>query len=151
VSLPPAGAAVTELLELRGVVEAPLDEVTGLLLDVRPGGRSPLAATGDVSPAEGDEFTVTTDGSVLTVTIDRRARSVTRQGEWWYRGVTSVEPDPRGALVIHRVHNVATGRPWAVRFVSRGPLNAAPGAFADQLAAIGRTLGVKAWVEPPER
>ena len=138
---------MTELLVLRGVVEAPPDAVTELLLDVRPGGRSPLAATGEADPADGDEFTVTTDGSRITVAVDRRARSVSRQGEWWYRGVTSVEPDPRGALVVHRIYDVASGRRWAVRFVSRGPLHAAPAAFAAQLSAIGRELHARAWVE----
>ncbi|MFG1610708.1 hypothetical protein [Actinoplanes sp. NPDC049265] len=178
---------MTELLKLHGIVEAPPDAVAAVLLDVRPGGRSPLAttgrtapaespqappaesnearsaerhkappagsdkappaATGQAGPAESDEFTVTRDGSVLTVTVDRARRSVTLQGEWWYRGVTSVEPDPRGSRIVHRVFDVATGRHWAVRFVSRGPLNAAPRAFADQLAALGRELGVNAWVE----
>ncbi|MEV6629694.1 hypothetical protein AB0M54_02940 [Actinoplanes sp. NPDC051470] len=138
---------MSELLALHGVVEAPPDAVADLLLDVRPGGRSPLAATGDAEPAEGDEFTVTKDGSRITMVVDRPARSVSQQGEWWYRGVTSVEPDPRGARVIHRIYNVAPGRRWAVRFVSRGPLNAAPAAFAAHLEAIGRELNAKAWVE----
>lgn len=140
---------MTELLVLRGVVEAPPDAVTDLLLDVRPGGRSPLAATGDAEPADGDEFTVTKDGSRITVVVDRHERSVSQQGEWWYRGVTSVEPDPRGARVIHRIYNVASGQRWAVRFVSRGPLNAAPAAFAEQVAALGRALHAKSWVEEP--
>src|SRR4051812_8177686 len=85
---------MTELLELRGVVEASPDAVAEILLDVRPGGRSPLAATGEAEPADSDEFTVTKEGSKLTVVVDRAARSVSQQGEWWYRGVTSVEPDP---------------------------------------------------------
>ncbi|GLY95546.1 hypothetical protein [Actinoplanes sp. NBRC 103695] len=138
---------MTELLVLRGVVEASPDAVTDLLLDVRPGGRSPLAATGDAEPPDGDEFTVTKDGSRITVAVDRQERSVSQQGEWWYRGVTTVEPDPRGARVIHRIYNVAPGRRWAVRFVSRGPLNAAPVAFAAQLTEIGRALNANAWVE----
>jgi hypothetical protein len=138
---------MTELLVLHGIVEAPPDAVTDLLLDASPGGRSPLAATGEADPAEGDEFTVTQNGSRITVTVDRATRSVTQQGEWWYRGVTSVEPDPRGARVIHRIHNVAPGRQWAVRFVSRGPVNAAPAAFAAQVADLGRALHAKAWVE----
>ena len=39
---------MTELLELHAVVEAPPDRVADVLLDVRPGGRSPLAADGTV-------------------------------------------------------------------------------------------------------
>ncbi|WP_433298262.1 hypothetical protein ACQP2F_42975 [Actinoplanes sp. CA-030573] len=138
---------MTELLELRAVVEAPPDRVAELLLDVRPGGRSPLAAGGEVDEAdEGDEFVVVKDGSRMTVSVDRAARSVALQGEWWYRGVTSVEPDPRGSRVIHRIFNVARGNGWAVRFVSRGPLNAAPRSFAETVHRLGEHLGVAAWV-----
>ncbi|MEV6490190.1 hypothetical protein AB0M20_16435 [Actinoplanes sp. NPDC051633] len=140
---------MTELLELRGLVEASADSVAEVLLDVRPGGRSPLAATGDAEPADGDEFAVAIDGSRMTVVVDRAARSVSRQGEWWYRGVTSVEPDPRGSIVVHRIFNVAPGHRWAVRFVSRGPLLAAPTEFAEHLQSLARQLGVTARVLEP--
>ncbi|MEV8507468.1 hypothetical protein AB0368_21990 [Actinoplanes sp. NPDC051475] len=139
---------MTELLELRGVVEATPDEVAAVLLDARPGGRSPIAATGSAKPAKGDEFTVTKDGSMITVTIDRAARSVVQQGEWWYRGVTSVEPDERGSLVVYRIFNVAPGHRWAVRFVSRGPLHAAPTAFAKLLGGLGERLDCAAYPLP---
>jgi hypothetical protein len=137
---------MTQLLELRGVVEAAPDLVADVLLDVRPGGRSPLAATGTLESEDGDDFTVTIGGSRMTVTVDRAARSVALQGEWWYRGVTTVEPDPRGAQVVHRIFNVASGNAWAVRFVSRGPLNAAPAAFAAHLDDLGAQLACPAWV-----
>ncbi|GAA3929641.1 hypothetical protein [Actinoplanes auranticolor] len=136
---------MTELLELRGVVEAAPDDVAGVLLDARPGGRSPLATTGSATPARGDEFTVTLEGSTITVTLDRAARSVVQQGEWWYRGVTSVEPDERGSLVLYRIFNVAPGHRWAVRFVSRGPLAAAPTAFAKLLGGLGEQLDCAAY------
>jgi hypothetical protein len=137
---------MTELLELRGVVEAPADAVAAVLLDVRPGGRSPLAATGTIESEDGDEFVVTINGSRMTVTVDGAARSVTQQGEWWYRGVTSVEPDPRGSQVVHRIFNVAAGHGWAVRFVSRGPLNAAPETFGRHLEGLSLALNCAAWV-----
>jgi len=136
---------MTELLELRGVVEAAPDEVAGVLLDARPGGRSPLAATGSAVPARGDEFTVVLEGSTITVTLDRAARSIAQQGEWWYRGVTSVEPDERGSLVLYRIFNVAPGHRWAVRFASRGPLAAAPTAFAKVLGGLGEQLDCAAY------
>lgn len=119
---------MTELLQLRGVVEAPAEQVAAVLLDVRPGGRSPFAS------------------STMTVTTDAAARSVTLQSEWWYRSVTSVEPDPRGAKVIQRIFDVAPDHGWAVRFASRGPLNAAPAAFAAQLDALGLSLNCTAWM-----
>ncbi|WP_236718515.1 hypothetical protein [Actinoplanes sp. TFC3] len=137
--------AMVELLELRGVVEAAPDEVAAVLLDARPGGRSPLAATGSARPGQGDEFTVTKDGSVLTVTVDRAGRSLTQQGEWWYCAVTSVAADERGSLVVHRIFNVAQGNRWAIRFVSRGPLNAAPTTFARLLGGLGEELDCAAY------
>ncbi|MET0426383.1 MAG: hypothetical protein ABW046_21110 [Actinoplanes sp.] len=138
---------MTELLELRAVVEAAPDTVAGLLLDVRPGGRSPIATSGTIEETDtGDDFVVVRDGSRLTVQIDRAARAVSQQGEWWYRGVTSVEPDPRGCQLVHRIFNVATGHGWAVRFVSRGPLLAAPAQFATQVHQIATELDVPAWV-----
>ena len=140
---------MSELLVLRAMVEADPDAVAGVLLDVRPGGRSPLATSGTIAETDvGDEFVVIKDGSRLSVTVDRAARSVSLQGEWWYRGVTTVEPDPRGSRVVHRIFDVASGHGWAVRFVSRGPLNAAPAEFAAQIRRLGDILGVATHVEP---
>ena len=138
---------MSELLELHGVIEAPPDEVAKILLDVRPGGRSPIATGGEVAETDpGDEFVVVQDGSRMTVSVDRARRSVALQGEWWYRGVTSVEPDPRGSRLVHRIFNVAPGHGWAVRFVARGPVNSAPRAFAETVHRLGELLGVSAWV-----
>jgi hypothetical protein len=137
------------LLELRAVVEASPERVADLLLDVRPGGRSPIAVRGEPDSPEGDEFAVMQDGSKITVTVDRVARSVAEQGEGWYRGVTTVEPDPRGSQVVHQIFNIAPGHRWAVRFASRGPLIAAPAAFAEHIAELGRQLGCATWVLEP--
>ena len=145
---------MTQLLALHAVVEASPEAVAGVLLDVRPGGRSPLAARGEIGQGETDQdeddgddrFVVVRQGSRLTVTVDRAARSVAQEGEWWFRSVTAVEPDPRGSQVVHRIFNVAKGNAWAVRFVSRGPLNAAPGQFAEAVRRLGEELGVAAWV-----
>ncbi|WP_213013959.1 hypothetical protein, partial [Paractinoplanes toevensis] len=117
---------MTELLKLTAVVEAPPERVAEILLAVRPDGE----AGGEPGDEPGDKFVITDRGSRITVTIDRAARSVSRQGEWWYRGVTSVEPEPRGSLVVHRIYNVAETSGWAVRFVARRPLNEAPESFA---------------------
>lgn len=137
---------MTKLLELRAVVEAAPDAVADILLDVRPGGRSPLTRAGTIEDQDGDKFVLDVQGSRLTVTVDRVAMSVTQQGEWWYRGVTSVRPDPRGAQLVHQIFNVATGHGWAVRFVSRGPLNAAPATFAGYVETLGAELHCPAWV-----
>jgi hypothetical protein len=138
---------MTQLLVLRGVVEAPPDAVAGLLLDVRPGGRSPIAA-GEAEDEDdsGDRFVVVRDGSRLTVTVDRGAREVAEQSEWWFRSTTAVEADPRGSLVVHRIFNVADGNGRAIRFLARGPVNAAPQRFAEALRRLGEELGVAAWL-----
>jgi hypothetical protein len=141
---------MTQLLELRAVVEAPPDTVAGVLLDVRPGGRSPFAADGDgrspLAADDGDRFVVVRDGSRLTVTVDRAAREVAEQSEWWFRSTTTIEPDPRGSQVVHRVFNVAEGNGRAIRFLARGPLNAAPHRFAEAIHRLGEQLGAAAWV-----
>ncbi|MFF5079675.1 hypothetical protein ACFY36_21700 [Actinoplanes sp. NPDC000266] len=139
---------MSELLALRGVVEATPEAVAAVLLDVRPGGRSPIAVTGTIEETDvGDQFEVIQDGSRMSVAIDRAARSVTIEGAWWYRGVTSVEPDDRGSLVRFRMFNIAEGTGWAVRFVSRGPINAAPRTFAETLSRLGAELNTRAWIE----
>ena len=137
---------MTQLLALHAVVEASPEAVAGVLLDVRPGGRSPIVTRGETDEDDGDRFVVVREGSRLTVTVDREARSVAQEGEWWFRSVTAVEPDPRGSQVVHRIFNVAAGNAWAVRFVSRGPLNAAPARFAEAVHRLGEELGVAAWV-----
>jgi hypothetical protein len=137
---------MTRLLELRAVVEASPHTVAEVLLDVRPDGRSPFATRGDAEDDDGDRFVVVRDGSRLTVTVDRVAMEVAEQGEWWFRSTTTVEPDPRGSQVVHRVFNVAEGNGWAIRFLARGTLNAAPHRFAEAIHRLGDQLGVAAWV-----
>lgn len=39
--------------------------------------------------------------------VNRFARSIAVQGEWWYRGVMRVRPDKRGSLLSYAVFNVA--------------------------------------------
>lgn len=38
---------------------------------------------------------------------------------WWYRGEYTVEEDPAGVRVTHRVYNVATWSRWAVPLANR--------------------------------
>jgi hypothetical protein len=47
--------------------------------------------------------------------------------------------------VLYRIFNVAPGHRWAVRFVSRGPLAAAPTAFAKLLGGLGEQLDCAAY------
>ncbi|WP_409494887.1 hypothetical protein [Amycolatopsis sp. cmx-11-12] len=51
--------------------------------------------------------------------VDAERRFVAQQGGWWYRGEYTVEEDPAGARVTHRVYNVASRGRWAVPLANR--------------------------------
>jgi hypothetical protein len=72
------------------------------------------------------------------------------QGAWWYRSELTVAADgPDRSVVTQRIFDIAkTGR-FAVWFVARKPLQAAPGAFRAHLTVVGNTLGCRAYPTPP--
>jgi hypothetical protein len=109
------------LKELRGIVEAPVERVAALLLEIP-------AAPG------------------VTVDVDHAAGTIAVQGGWWYRGETSLRSDPRGTLVTYRILDIAPQGRWATWLVSRRPLREAPAVFAAQLAAAATRLGAGAYV-----
>jgi len=78
-----------------GVVEAPLDAVTDLLFHL----------FGQLPPDD------------RHIELDRRGRRVTVQGDWWFRGVYTLEPHPGGTLVAYRVFNIARRWRWMVPLV----------------------------------
>ncbi len=41
------------------------------------------------------------------LTIDEAHLTITLTGHWWYQGVHSVRPHPKGSLVTYKVNNVA--------------------------------------------
>lgn len=51
--------------------------------------------------------------------VDAERRFAAQQGGWWYRGEYTVEDDPAGARVTHRVYNVASRGRWAVPLANR--------------------------------
>jgi hypothetical protein len=71
------------------------------------------------------------------------------QGDWWYRSELTVAADgPDRSVVTQRIFDIAkTGR-FAVWFVARKPLRAAPGAFRAHLTVVGNTLGCRAYLTP---
>ncbi|MFC6928892.1 hypothetical protein ACFQHO_52740 [Actinomadura yumaensis] len=75
------------LRTLQGIVEAPVEQVTPLVLDV--------------PPVEG-----------VTVDADPAARTVAVQGGWWYRSETTVTPVPEGSLITQKIYNVAQRLRW---------------------------------------
>ena len=76
------------------------------------------------------------------VEVDTRGHRLTVQGEWWYRGEYTVEPHPRGSLVVYRVYNIAPGAGWWAAQLVQGPGHARTmrGHLHDLLRIIGDQL-----------
>lgn len=45
--------------------------------------------------------------------VDRDQGVIAYWGDWWYRGEDLVHPHPEGALLVHRVCNIAKQGNWA--------------------------------------
>lgn len=76
------------LFEVRGVVHAPIEEVRErMFADAGESGSHRL--------------------------VDRAQGVIAYWGDWWYRGEDTLHPHPEGALVVHRVYNIAKQGNWA--------------------------------------
>ncbi|GAA4950693.1 hypothetical protein HD597_002613 [Nonomuraea thailandensis] len=117
------------IAEAAGIVEAPAPRVWDALAEeLLPGGR------------RSGRFTVE-DAPGHTSTVEVAGHTIAIQGGWWYRGEWSVEPHPHGALVVHRVFNVARWMRWAVPPANRmfvGFAGSTRKAFTELLAKVGR-------------
>ncbi|WP_052423803.1 hypothetical protein [Nonomuraea candida] len=123
------------LAEVAGVLEAPVAAVWNALAEelLPEGGRS-------------GRFTIQ-DAPGHTSTVEVAGHTIAIQGGWWYRGEWSVVPHAKGALLVHRVFNVARRGRWAVPLANRlflGLAGDTRAAFADRLARVGRRLGCSA-------
>ncbi|MGH3319356.1 MAG: hypothetical protein ACRDN9_04095 [Streptosporangiaceae bacterium] len=146
------------MLEVSGVVEAPLEDVAEMVLSVGPGrvgsdnawllGGGPYAAA--TLTGGPDRFIATADGHSVTVEIDRGSRTFALQGGWWYRGEYTLEPGSHGTRLTHRVYNVATrlrfGVPLANRFFVGFEESVRRG-FEELLVRTGERLGCTARLE----
>ncbi|GAB3424159.1 hypothetical protein [Flindersiella endophytica] len=115
----------------QGVVEAPVDRVADIVFE------------GYVDDG-GDEY--------VKQTMDHGQRRLVQEGHWWYRGVTSVEPHEKGALVRHEVFNIAKTNRWMVKgILLQYRLNGSlpklrTGNLGERLTEIGERLGCKAYL-----
>ncbi|PZG11519.1 hypothetical protein [Nonomuraea aridisoli] len=101
------------ITEVTGVVAAPVEPVWRALVRRHPG----WTAVGD--------------------------HTIAYQGGWWYRGEWSVEPDPAGTRVVHRVYNVAQWMRWGVPLANRffiGFADRTRAAFEEGLTRIERDV-----------
>ncbi|MER7008974.1 hypothetical protein ABT297_38850 [Dactylosporangium sp. NPDC000555] len=108
-----------------GLVEAPARQVADVLFAIRPGRVSednalllwvtyqPLwnnvALALDGGP---EEYTLRLGDDprgYTRMTLDRPRGMITLQGNWWYRGQHTIESHERGAAVVYRVYNMASG------------------------------------------
>ena len=130
-----------------GLIEAPVEQVWDALLQV-----SPLLAHVDhqaVTQGPAVQHLNTTFGEPaiarISVDIDRHQHVLATQGEWWYRGVYTIELHPRGSLLAYRVYNVAPpGSRWLVPFVTRQYPAALQASFQQVLQALGECLSCSA-------
>jgi hypothetical protein len=127
----------TLICEVSGVVDAPLDQVADILLDVRRSGLVP----GGADPGR---------PAYPSVEVDRPGNAMAVQGGWWYRGEYSLEPAPTGTRVVHRVYNVAQWMRWGVPLANRfflGFESATRDGFDAGLRKIAVELGCTARLE----
>lgn len=107
-----------------GVIEAPVEQVWAALLDLTPELSEADKQVIAQNPPE-QSYLARPPGAVKAGTeVDVQHHSIATQGEWWYRGVTSVEPHSRGSLVTYRVTNVAPGVGWWAAQLVQGPEHA---------------------------
>lgn len=120
------------ITEVVGIVEAPVGRVwDDLAQQLLPDGRRAGRYTVEDFPGH-------------TSTVEVGGHAVAFQGGWWYRGEWSVEPHQKGALLVHRVYNVAQWMRWGVPLANRffiGYEATTRKGFAEKLAQMGNRLG----------
>lgn len=129
-----------------GIVESPVAEVWRALIEINPtlsaSDKAMILQSQDAlfskiygKPGEGH----------VHIEVDPTAHSIAEQGEWWYRGVTTVEQHPKGSLVTNRVYNIAPGIGWWAAQWVQGAQHARimPTAHQQLLDAIAAQLGYK--------
>jgi len=81
--------------------------------------------------------------------IDKNKRQIVVQGEWWYRGVTSVAPTDKGAIITYQIYNIAPGIGWwLAQYVQcRASVNEMKESFIGNLSSISESLGCKAYLK----
>lgn len=140
-----------------GVVEAPYQKVVDLLMSVRPG-----AVDRDngfyLYDEQGPRLTlrggperfvagIAGDADGLHLDVDRSAKSIGVEGQWWFRGECHVEPHPKGARIIQMGFNIARTARWMVPLVRIGVAAKQRESAQRLLRRIGERLGARAYLE----
>lgn len=138
------------LYAVSGIVEAPVDTVRRLITRVAEGeagdGNALLLADPSakiVLKGGPDRFRL----PYGFVEVDRGNGSLAVMGNWWYRGVFSAEPHPKGARLVLRVYNHAKRFRLFVPMTQFG-FSEMPGKTLDAaLKALSSLAGLKAYRE----
>ena len=125
-----------------GVIEAPVPQVWTALLDsnplLTPEDREAIARHSGPQPwssIKGEHLQGRTH-----IEVDPQRHRIAVEGDWWYRGVHSVEAHERGSLLVYRVYNIAPGvTRLAVPLMQRG----LGGQMRDQLQQLLGALGTR--------
>lgn len=143
--------------KVTGVVEAPYQTVVDLLMNVRPG-----AVDRDngffLYNEEGPRLTLrggperfvaglAGDPNGIHLDVDRGAKSLGVEGQWWFRGECRVEPHPKGARIIQMGFNIARTARWMVPLVRIGVAAEQRESAQGLLRRIGERLGARAYLE----
>ena len=142
-----------------GVVEAPLGDVSALLLDVRPGRVSglemPLVLSGASASVDiqggPQKFTVLVgDNSAAVrlcfIEVDRENHGISLYGGWWFRGEYTISPHSKGSLLTYRLYNEATGVSGAIAgLFHRRELMTAKPMLEQMLRKLAGRLGCAAY------
>jgi hypothetical protein len=133
-----------------GVVEAPPERVWEVLLEsstILPDDEKAAIKRGPESVRYQTVLGRAGEGRTY-VEVNRLERSIAVQGEWWYRGVTSVRPDRRGSLLCYDVYNIAPGVGWWAAQLVQGPQHARQmqRVLREQLDTIGQHLGCASYL-----
>lgn len=114
VSVPLRSTAEAAGVVLTAVTAGPVGAGNAVFLDDPEGGTG-FRLTG--GPERFDAWSG--DQHVLYVDVDVARRLVGVQGHWWYRGEYQVVDTPDGAVLEHRMLNVAKRGRWAVPLANR--------------------------------
>jgi hypothetical protein len=90
-----------------GVVEAPVEHVWQALLETHPNLSAEDRASLKNTPGVFKTSHGTSGEGKIYLEVDPSRYSVAVKGEWWYRGVHTLEPHSQGTLITYSVYNVA--------------------------------------------
>lgn len=133
-----------------GILEAPVDQVWSALSNgdfvLSSELRAELAHTSRSESAPLKiSLPVAGGSSTLNVEIDPPQHLIAIAGQWWYRGVYTVNPHSQGSCLSYSIYNIAPGVSWWLAQAVQGPQTARgmDQQFGQLLDALGKQLGCK--------